>query len=61
MHGLQQGIAWAVHKEILVHRGIIDHATVRLPAKPLDAGGRALLDDVLDDLGLAPGDRRTAR
>ncbi|WP_026875229.1 dihydrodipicolinate synthase family protein [Jiangella gansuensis] len=61
VHGLQQGIAWAVHKEILVHRGIIDHATVRLPAKPLDAGGRALLDDVLDDLGLAPGDRRTAR
>ena len=52
LHGLQQGIAWAVHKEVLVRRGIIDHATVRSPAKPLDAGGRALLDDILTALGL---------
>ena len=52
VHGLQQGIAWAVHKEVLVRRGIIEHAAVRLPAKPLDAGGRALLDDILTPLGL---------
>ncbi|PZF85749.1 dihydrodipicolinate synthase family protein [Jiangella anatolica] len=52
VHGLQQGIAWAVHKEVLVRRGIIEHATVRLPAKPLDAGGRALLDDILAALDL---------
>lgn len=50
VHGLQQGIAWAVHKEVLVHRGIIEHATVRLPAKPLDTGGRALLAEVLAPL-----------
>ncbi|MBB5785652.1 dihydrodipicolinate synthase family protein [Jiangella mangrovi] len=56
VHGLQQGIAWAVHKEVLVRRGIIEHATVRLPAKTLDAGGRALLDDILAplDLGIVP-------
>ncbi|WP_165367495.1 dihydrodipicolinate synthase family protein [Phytoactinopolyspora endophytica] len=52
VHGLQQGIAWAVHKEVLVRRGIIEHATVRSPAKPLDAGGRALLEAVLKPLGL---------
>lgn len=58
VHGLQPGIAWAVHKEVLVRRGIIEHPAVRLPAKPLDAGGRALLDEVLDVLdlpGLASG------
>lgn len=52
VHGLQQGIAWAVHKEVLVRRGIIEHTTVRLPAKPLDPGGRALLDDILAALDL---------
>lgn len=52
VHGLQQGIAWAVHKEVLVRRGIIEHATVRLPAKTLDAGGKALLDDILAPLRL---------
>lgn len=52
VHGLQSGIAWSVHKEVLVRRGIIEHATVRLPAKPLDAGSRALLDDVLAPLNL---------
>lgn len=54
VHGLQQGIAWAVHKEVLVRRGIIEHATVRSPARPLDAGGRALLEDVLVSLELVP-------
>ncbi len=56
VHGLQQGIAWAVHKEVLVRRGIIEHTTVRLPAKTLDAGGRSLLDEIL-----APLDLRAAR
>ena len=50
--GLQPGIAWAVHKEILVARGIIDHATVRYPAAPLDSGSRAAVGTVLDELGL---------
>lgn len=54
VHGLQQSIAWAVHKEVLLHRGIIDHVTVRLPAKPLDSAGAALLHDVLAQLGIEP-------
>ena len=51
--GLQGGIAWAVHKEILVARGVIDHATVRYPASRLDAGSRAAVDLVIHELGLA--------
>jgi 2-keto-3-deoxy-L-arabinonate dehydratase len=51
--GLQGGIAWAVHKEVLVARGIIDHATVRYPAGRLDAGSRAAVDLVIAELGLA--------
>lgn len=54
LHGLQSGIAWAVHKEVLVRRGIIGSATVRSPAKPLDAGSRELLDHVLARLELPP-------
>ncbi|MFF2272568.1 dihydrodipicolinate synthase family protein [Agromyces sp. NPDC058136] len=50
--GLQGGIAWAVHKEVLVARGIIDHATVRYPAARLDAGSRAAVDLVIDELEL---------
>jgi 2-keto-3-deoxy-L-arabinonate dehydratase len=53
VHGLQQGIAWAVHKEVLVRRGIIDHAVVRSPAKPLDAAGIALLNETLAPLPIA--------
>lgn len=53
LHGLQQGIAWAVHKEVLVRRGIIDHAVVRSPARPLDAAGAALLDEILAPLPIA--------
>ncbi|MFG3690256.1 dihydrodipicolinate synthase family protein [Micromonospora sp. NPDC047740] len=45
--GLQQGLAWAVHKEVLVRRGIIDCAFVRDPAAALDAGSRAALDSIL--------------
>lgn len=37
VYGLQSGIAWAVHKEVLVRRGIIANARVRAPARPLDA------------------------
>lgn len=51
--GLQQGIAWAVHKEVLVARGIIENATVRSPAQDLDAAGRASLAAVLDNLPLS--------
>jgi 2-keto-3-deoxy-L-arabinonate dehydratase len=50
--GLQPGIAWAVHKEVLVARGIIERATVRYPAAPLDASSRAALRVVLDELRL---------
>lgn len=50
--GLQPGIAWAVHKEVLVARGLIEHAAVRYPASPLDAGSRAALSRVVDELGL---------
>lgn len=50
--GLQGGIAWAVHKEVLVARGVIDHATVRYPASRLDAGSRASVKLVIDELSL---------
>ncbi|MPZ82175.1 MAG: dihydrodipicolinate synthase family protein [Actinophytocola sp.] len=50
--GLQQGVAWAIHKEVLVRRGIIDHATVRAPAAVPTAATLAELDAVLADLGL---------
>lgn len=52
-YGLQTGIAWAVHKEVLHRGGLIDHPTVRPPALPLDAASRTGLDDVLADLDLA--------
>lgn len=47
VHGLQPGIAWAVHKEVLVRRGVIDHAVVRSPAKPL---GAPLPEEILEVL-----------
>lgn len=52
--GLQQGIAWAIHKEVLVRRGIIAHATVRSPAATPDRATLAELDAVLADLALPP-------
>jgi len=52
--GLQGGIAWAVHKEVLVARGVIDHATVRYPASRLDAGSRTSVKLVIDELALPP-------
>jgi 2-keto-3-deoxy-L-arabinonate dehydratase len=45
--GLQPRLAWAVHKEVLVRRGIIDSAVVRDPAVALDPGTRAALDSIL--------------
>jgi 2-keto-3-deoxy-L-arabinonate dehydratase len=45
--GLQPRLAWAVHKEVLVRRGIIDTATVRDPAVALDPASRAALDSIL--------------
>lgn len=53
--GLQPGVAWAVHKEVLVRRGVIDTATVRLPAGPLDRRTRWELTELLADLDEAPG------
>ncbi|WP_104176492.1 dihydrodipicolinate synthase family protein [Cryobacterium sp. Y50] len=50
LFGVQPGLAWAVHKEVLVRRGIIDHATVRLPAGALDGVTRAALMQVLESL-----------
>jgi len=50
LFGVQPGLAWAVHKEVLVQRGIIDNPTVRLPAGSLDGGTRAALMELLDCL-----------
>ncbi|NUT10546.1 MAG: dihydrodipicolinate synthase family protein [Nonomuraea sp.] len=44
--GMQPGLAWAVHKEVLVRRGLITSAAVRSPARPLDPASRTLLDDL---------------
>ena len=55
LFGLQPGIAWAVHKEVLVMRGLIDSATVRSPAADLDSSGRAALRNILGDLALDCG------
>ncbi len=54
LFGLQPGLAWAVHKEVLVLRGIIGSATVRSPASALDARMRASLGVILTDLQLGP-------
>ncbi len=55
VYGLQSGIAWAVHKEVLVRRGLIEHATVRAPARDLDSRARAGLTAILDRLDLPAG------
>lgn len=55
VYGLQSGIAWAVHKEVLVRRGLIEHAAVRLPARELDARARSGLTAILDRLELPAG------
>ncbi|MEV4072153.1 dihydrodipicolinate synthase family protein [Nonomuraea fuscirosea] len=48
--GMQPGLAWAVHKEVLVRRGLIESSAVRSPAKPLDPGTLTALDEVLTAL-----------
>ncbi|GAA0927295.1 hypothetical protein GCM10009558_107000 [Virgisporangium aurantiacum] len=50
--GLQPGIAWSIHKHVLVRRGIIGSAVVRPPASDADPGTLAALGDILADLGL---------
>lgn len=50
--GLQPGIAWSIHKHVLVRRGIITSPTVRLPAVDADSATLAWLDDILSDLEL---------
>lgn len=50
--GMQGPIAWAVHKHVLVCRGVIASDTVRAPAAALDSASRRDLDLLLDDLAL---------
>jgi 2-keto-3-deoxy-L-arabinonate dehydratase len=52
LFGLQPGIAWAVHKEVLVRRGIIASTAVRSPAAALHEATRASLHTLLDELEL---------
>ncbi|MFI7277462.1 dihydrodipicolinate synthase family protein [Streptomyces sp. NPDC049879] len=52
LHGLQQGWAWAIHKEVLVARKLIADATVRSPARPLDTPTRTALHEILTPLGI---------
>ncbi|AYY13049.1 dihydrodipicolinate synthase family protein [Actinobacteria bacterium YIM 96077] len=52
LFGLQSGLAWAVHKEVMLWRGLITDATVRAPARALDTASRTSLHAILDDLGL---------
>ncbi|HEX6445286.1 MAG TPA: dihydrodipicolinate synthase family protein [Streptosporangiales bacterium] len=52
--GMQGPIAWAVHKHVLLRRGVIADPAVRSPAAPLDPVSRRDLDAVLDDLALPP-------
>ncbi|MFR9725554.1 dihydrodipicolinate synthase family protein [Streptomyces sp. MS19] len=54
LHGLQQGWAWAIHKEVLVARKLIADATVRAPARPLDTPTRTALHEILTPLGITP-------
>ncbi|GAB3932326.1 dihydrodipicolinate synthase family protein [Micromonospora vulcania] len=51
--GLQPGIAWSIHKHVLIRRGVIGSATVRPPAVDADPATLAALDEILTDLGLA--------
>lgn len=52
--GMQGPIAWAVHKHVLVRRGVISDPTVRAPAALLDAASEQDLRLLLDDLQLPP-------
>jgi 2-keto-3-deoxy-L-arabinonate dehydratase len=61
LFGLQPGLAWAVHKEVLVRRGLIESAYVRYPAVAIDDRARASLDVVLEDVGLPTAARAATR
>lgn len=50
--GLQPGLAWSVHKHVLVRRGVLDSPAVRSPARDADPGTLAALDRILADLRL---------
>lgn len=50
--GMQAEVAHAVHKEVLVRRGLIDTATVRLPAGPVDPDSLAAVEETLASLGM---------
>lgn len=50
--GVRPGQAWAVHKEVLVRRGVIASAAVRLPARPLESVTAKALAEILDELAL---------
>lgn len=50
--GLQSGIAWAVHKEVLLRRGLVESAAVRSPAAPLPPALVGSLEAILRELGL---------
>jgi 4-hydroxy-tetrahydrodipicolinate synthase len=49
-YGLQPGIAWAIHKEVLRLGGVIATNVVRPPALPLDDATAARLRIILTDL-----------
>lgn len=48
--GQSVGLFYAVHKEILRHRGVLRTAKVRAPAPPMDAFTRKELADLLEEL-----------
>ncbi|MFJ4965359.1 L-2-keto-3-deoxyarabonate dehydratase [Streptomyces sp. ADI96-02] len=50
--GMRPGQAWAVHKEVLRRRGVIESAAVRLPAQDLDPVTSRALDEILAELRL---------
>jgi len=52
--GLQPGIAWSIHKHVLVRRKLITSSAVRPPAVDADAATLAWLDDILSDLEIVP-------
>lgn len=50
--GLQPGLAWSIHKHVLVRRGVLDSAAVRAPARDADADTLAALEPILTELNL---------
>jgi 4-hydroxy-tetrahydrodipicolinate synthase len=50
--GVRPGQAWAVHKEVLLRRGVIASAAVRLPARPLEPVTAKALEEILEELEL---------